>query len=260
MVVQWRPLLKSASVGFIGGVLIWGVGDVLGELTTFTALRSKGITLANDNTALKEQIGYPFSVGSWYDSSIGFSAGGKMAQCKFSLKTNMLQGTKQITDVTVRGIRKDGVASNALYNLMGPGTWSVLDCTAMFPSGGGMVSPQSLLPSPPPRSTAADLQPSMDNAGPGMHQGSGQGSNGQAQSPHHQSPTKPSPISMHQGSASSVDPAQGGDVAVGEGGREAAKPEVSPQAARSRWFGWFKKARPTGTSAASSGGGGMSEV
>ncbi len=77
------------------------------------------------------------------------------------------QGTRQITDVTVRGLRGGGWVNRALYNVVGPGAWTVVDCTAMFPAGGGLVAPRSLLPKtahpaagadkahPPPRKEAA---------------------------------------------------------------------------------------------------------
>ena len=71
----------------------------------------------------------------------GFSAGRNIAQCAFQL-----QGQRQITDITVRGLRQPGMTNTCLYNVLGPGVWTVVDCTAMFPSGGGMVKPQSLLP------------------------------------------------------------------------------------------------------------------
>jgi hypothetical protein len=57
------------------------------------------------------------------------------------------QGSKQITDVTVRGLRAKGFSNRALYNLFGPGAWAVIDTTAMFPAGDGLVQPRSILPS-----------------------------------------------------------------------------------------------------------------
>ena len=38
------------------------------------------------------------------------------------------------------------MANTFIYNVLGPGEWQLLDCDAMFPSGGGLVKPQSLLP------------------------------------------------------------------------------------------------------------------
>lgn len=69
-----------------GGVLVWGAGDVLGEFSTFWKLRDSAMVLANDNQDLKEQIGTPFSLGPWYNASIGFTAGGNIAMCTFQLK------------------------------------------------------------------------------------------------------------------------------------------------------------------------------
>lgn len=85
---SWKPLLRTAGVGFVGGVLIWGAGDVLGEFTTFMKLREGAMVLANDNQELKDQIGQPFSLGPWYNASIGFTAGGNIAMCTFQLQVS----------------------------------------------------------------------------------------------------------------------------------------------------------------------------
>lgn len=59
----------------------------------------------------------------------------------------LVQGSKQITDISVKSARPGGGFSHkALYNIVGPGTWTIIDCTAMFPSGGGLVKPKSLMP------------------------------------------------------------------------------------------------------------------
>jgi len=80
-----RLLLRNAGVGFVGGVLLWGTGDVVGELTTYFKLRDKAIELASQNEDLKTQIGHPFTPGPWYDAKIGFM-GGSAAQCTFQLE------------------------------------------------------------------------------------------------------------------------------------------------------------------------------
>ena len=59
------------------------------------------------------------------------AASRNIAQCSFQL-----QGQHQITDITVRGFRQPGMTNTCLYNSIGPGEWKVIDCTAMFPSGG----------------------------------------------------------------------------------------------------------------------------
>jgi hypothetical protein len=56
-----------------------------------------------------------------------------------------LQGERQLTDVSVRGVRAGGWAHCALYNVTG-GSWTVVDCTAMFPDGAGSAVARSLLP------------------------------------------------------------------------------------------------------------------
>lgn len=83
---SWRPLLRTGAVGFVGGVLLWGVSDVLGEFTTFLKLRERALSLASESQELKDQIGYPFSTGPWYNSSIGFTGGGNIAMATFQLQ------------------------------------------------------------------------------------------------------------------------------------------------------------------------------
>ena len=136
--------------------------------------------MAQQSESLKNQIGAPYTLGPWYNARIGahikaapscrcnctgmrpmtltdvhgyrylhgfvryhagFSSGSHIASCSFQL-----QGQRQITDVTVRGMRQPGIGNTLAYNLVGSGRWTVFDCTAMFPSGGGLVRPQSLLP------------------------------------------------------------------------------------------------------------------
>lgn len=80
------PLIKTAGAGFVGGLLIYGVGDVLGEYTTFFQLQDKAMILANRSQELKDQIGHPFTAGPWYNARIGFTAGGHLAQCTFQLQ------------------------------------------------------------------------------------------------------------------------------------------------------------------------------
>eukprot|EP00955_Chlamydomonas_euryale_P105314 365630-Chlamydomonas_euryale.AAC.28 len=142
-VMSWKPVAHRAAAGAILGVALYMGADSVGELTTFVLLRRQALALAEDNEALKKQIGEPYTTGPWYNARIGFSRGANIAMCSFQL-----QGTQQITDVTVRGIRKPGVQNTFLYNAIGAGEWSLIDCTAMFPSGGGLVKPQSLMPPP----------------------------------------------------------------------------------------------------------------
>jgi hypothetical protein len=73
-------------MGFVGGLLIYGASDVLGEYTTFVKLQERGLELANHSSELKEQIGHPFTTGPWYNGRIGFTAGGNLAQCTFQLQ------------------------------------------------------------------------------------------------------------------------------------------------------------------------------
>lgn len=156
---RWRPLLHTAAAGALLGVGLYTAADVAGELTTFGILRSQALQLAENNEELKQQIGSPFTLGPWYNARIGFSAGRNIAQCSFQL-----QGKQQITDVTVRGVRRSGISNTLAYNVAGPGEWKLIDCNAMFPSGGGLVEPRSLMP-PPPKAAASSSAPGSSTAG-----------------------------------------------------------------------------------------------
>ncbi|GIL88784.1 hypothetical protein Vretimale_19623 [Volvox reticuliferus] len=136
-------LVRSSVAGAILGVSIYVGADVFGEYTTYCTLRDQGLAFANQDSALVEQIGTPFDSGPWYNASIGFAQSGHIAAVTFPLK-----GSKQITDVTVRAVRRPGVPSTALYNVFG-GEWKVLDCSAMLPQGGGNVRPRSIMPYQP---------------------------------------------------------------------------------------------------------------
>ncbi|KAG2427295.1 hypothetical protein HXX76_012491 [Chlamydomonas incerta] len=137
---QVKPLLKTAAAGALLGISVYVGADVLGEYTTYTALRDEGLKYAAQDSALVAQIGQPFQDGPWYNASIGFTQSGHIASVTFPLK-----GSKQITDVTVRAVRRPGVSSTAIYNLTS-GEWKVLDATAMAPQPGGMVKPRSIVP------------------------------------------------------------------------------------------------------------------
>ncbi len=135
-----RKLLRTAATGALAGVSIYLSADILGEYTTYCNLRDQGLSFAHQDDALRTQLGTPFEDGPWYNASIGFTQSGHVAAITFPLK-----GSKQITDVTVRAVRRPGLPSAVLYNLQG-GEWKVLDCTAMAPQPGGLVRPRSILP------------------------------------------------------------------------------------------------------------------
>ncbi|GLI59536.1 hypothetical protein VaNZ11_001430 [Volvox africanus] len=136
-------LMRSAAAGALLGVSIYVGADVFGEYTTYCALRDHGLAFAVQDSALVEQIGAPFDSGPWYNASIGFTQSGYIAAITFPLK-----GSKQITDVTVRAVRRPGLPSTVLYNMFG-GDWKVLDCSAMSPQPGGLVRPRSIMPYQP---------------------------------------------------------------------------------------------------------------
>lgn len=135
-----RQLARTTAAGALIGVSIYVGSDVIGEYTTYCALRDQGIAFAAQDEALIAQIGTPFEHGPWYNASIGFMQSGHIAAITFPLK-----GSKQITDVSVRAVRRPGLPSTALYNLSG-GEWKVLDCSAMAPQPGGNVRPRSIVP------------------------------------------------------------------------------------------------------------------
>jgi hypothetical protein len=138
-----KAYVRSAMAGFVLGVTLYAGGDVVNDILTFQILRSQASALANDDEELLEQIGSPLKHGPWYNSTIGFTHKGGIAQCTFQLL-----GSKQITDVNVKGIRGPGYASNLLYNTIGPGKWDLMMCTAMMPGGGGTVKPKPLMKNP----------------------------------------------------------------------------------------------------------------
>ena len=109
----WQ-LAKVAGLGAGLGCCLYAAADVVGDYTTHVALRDLALLLANEHEELKQQIGHPFTPGAWYNASIGYSGGGMIAQT-----TLQLQGVRQVTDVTARGIRRSGYLHNAFYNLLG---------------------------------------------------------------------------------------------------------------------------------------------
>ncbi|GFR51365.1 hypothetical protein Agub_g13790 [Astrephomene gubernaculifera] len=135
-----KPLLRTAAAGALLGVSFYVGQDVVGEYTTYCILRDHALAIANKDEQLEAQIGKPYVDGPWYNASIGFTQTGHIAAVTFPLK-----GSSQITDVSVRAVRRPGVSSTALYNLTS-GEWKVLDCSAMAPQAGGMVKPRSLMP------------------------------------------------------------------------------------------------------------------
>jgi hypothetical protein len=157
-----KTYLRSALAGFVLGITLYAGGDVANDILAFQILRSQARELADNDEELLEQIGSPLKYGPWYNSSIGFTHRGGIAQCTFQLV-----GSKQITDVNVRGIRGPGYASNLLYNTIGPRKWDLMMCTAMMPGGGGTVKPKTLLKQPPRSSddgTAAEHEAAAEGA------------------------------------------------------------------------------------------------
>lgn len=154
MVSPAWALLRTAAAGGFLGCTVYASVDVLGDYTTYSILRDQALALAADSEELKTQIGQPFTHGPWYNASIGFTGSGNVVACTFQLL-----GAKQITDVTVRAVRKADMVPNVWYNLMGAADWRIMDCNAMFPAGGGMARPRSLMPAHAPMPMTADIMP-----------------------------------------------------------------------------------------------------
>lgn len=70
-------------------------------------------------------------------------------------------GSKTISDVSVRAARPPDspYTWNLAYNLIGPGRWDVVVCSAMMPGGGGLAKPKNLLPQEHPNSGVASGSP-----------------------------------------------------------------------------------------------------
>lgn len=135
--------LKSVAVGATLGVSLYAIADLVGDLSTFFILRKKAVDLANNNEELKHWLGFPFSTGPWYNARMGFSQHGHICQTTFPIL-----GTNEMTDLTVRAVKRRSYGGNAFYNFLGSGEWTLLACDAMFPAGGALAEPKSLLPPP----------------------------------------------------------------------------------------------------------------
>jgi hypothetical protein len=95
--MAWKPIAHTTVAGCLLGVGLYVGADSLGDFSTYYLLRSKAVALADVNEALQKQIGFPYTLGPWYNARMGFSSGGSIAMCSFQL-----QGAAQITDVSGR--------------------------------------------------------------------------------------------------------------------------------------------------------------
>jgi hypothetical protein len=66
------------------------------------------------------------SIGPWYDASVVFSHHGMVVSLNVPMR-----GRVKSSDVIIRAVRKDGVASPLLYNVFGAGKWDVMCMDAL---------------------------------------------------------------------------------------------------------------------------------
>lgn len=218
-----KTYVCSALAGFVLGITLYAGGDVANDILAFQILRSQARELADEDEELLEQIGSPLKYGPWYNSSIGFTHRGGIAQCTFQLV-----GSKQITDVNVRGIRGPGYASNLLYNTIGPRKWDLMMCTAMMPGGGGTVKPKTLLKQPP--------RPSDDGNAAGHESAAAEGASG--------APAAAEAKASHAAGASPPPPAGAGAATAAGSTAQQEQQQGAPQQAGQQsktWWQWITR-------------------
>jgi hypothetical protein len=138
--------LRSASAGALLGISLYTGCDLASDVYTYSVLRRKAMALAEESALLRSLLGAPpYNTAAWYNATMAYSAHRQVAQVTFGVTS---PAAKRGTDITVKGARRPGYASNFLYNLLGPGEWDMLSCTAMFPAEGGVAQPRSLMPQP----------------------------------------------------------------------------------------------------------------
>ncbi|PSC69846.1 Mitochondrial import inner membrane translocase subunit Tim21 [Micractinium conductrix] len=105
----------------------------------------------HDNDRFKAELGAPLSAGPWYNSSVLISPDGHLATVTLPVK-----GSRRSSDVTVRIVRRGGLRSTLLYNLVGGAEWEVLVMQAVIGMGpGGIPRSMSLLEQQVPDTAAA---------------------------------------------------------------------------------------------------------
>eukprot|EP00879_Flechtneria_rotunda_P022801 GHRR01024081.1.p1 GENE.GHRR01024081.1~~GHRR01024081.1.p1 ORF type:complete len:160 (-),score=20.24 GHRR01024081.1:1051-1530(-) len=135
-----RSNVRSGLGGLAFGAVLYIAGDTASDLITYNKLHGQAMQLVRLDRYLIQMVGEPYTNGAWYNATLAFSHRDKVAHCTFQL-----QGSKGVTDISVKAGRKPGYRSNILYNTIGTGTWDVLSCQAMVPSKGGLVKARSLM-------------------------------------------------------------------------------------------------------------------
>jgi hypothetical protein len=137
-----KQVARSGLGGLASGVFLYFVADTLNDFYIYKQLHSKAIHLAEKDDGLLDLVGTPFKSGAWYNATLGFSHRDHVAHCSFQLT-----GSKRTTDIVVQAGRQTGTyRSTLLYNVLGPASWDLLSCQAMFPGAGGLAEPRSLMP------------------------------------------------------------------------------------------------------------------
>lgn len=134
-------VVKSGVKGFVLGGIVYLSGDQASDMITYSKLHNQAMELVASDEQVPLLIGAPYKSGAWYDATLAFSHGDKVAHCTFQLK-----GSRGVTDIALKGGRQPGYRSNILYNIIGPAEWRLLSCQVMVPSEGGLVAPRSLMP------------------------------------------------------------------------------------------------------------------
>lgn len=83
------------------------------------------------------------TIGPWYDASVVFTHHGMVVSLNVPMR-----GRAKSSDVLIRAVRKDGVASPLLYNLFGPGTWDIMCMDALVGMHSNRMLSVSLLDTP----------------------------------------------------------------------------------------------------------------
>lgn len=134
-------IAKRAAGGVVLGGFVYLSADTASDLYTCYVLRQQALQIAHSNQNVADLVGRPYVPSPWYTTMLGFSHQDRLAHVSFQVT-----GPLRTTDIIVRGTRQSGYGSNILYNLLGPRSWDVLTCAAMFPTEGGLAEPKSIMP------------------------------------------------------------------------------------------------------------------
>lgn len=98
-----KGLIRTTVQGCLLGAGLYLGADVVGEYTTYLRLRDAALEFAETSEELRAQIGHPYSIGPWYNASIGISHAGHIAAVRFQL-----QGQAQVRRACGEGAHLQG--------------------------------------------------------------------------------------------------------------------------------------------------------